>query len=652
MYQCNLCDFEGKVPKNYRTGSDFSENNFPENFNAVYDFVVPDSYKLVDIKNQNVLFCFDMSAQSLANGSFHHILSSISSLLEYLEADVNVGFVLFDSLVTFFSIDDDDGEIMISRCADPLHPICTLGFDEMFLNVKTARDKIDKLIDYLTELGNVTYSTGHLELKSQCHNIETLGRTLLDVFGSRGGRAVIFASVHKVEPSATIKYPDNKKVTALAPKVDVFEKLGDQLAEKSVTIDMFITPQAEIELATTAPLSTNTGGHVYFFPAFDISVDSDRMYYDLYRNLTVTRGYDVACRLRTSSGIQTLNYHTPKGKVYTLDFRLPSLNSDQNIIADLQLGENLKDRSYVYLQFVTLYTNSYNTRLIRLVNLRLRVTNDMSSFYKTIDCHSFAYNLIRNEADKLLTKPPKTVNEDLMKNIVKLFRYYRNEVGGRYEAREFALPDKLKFFPLYLSAFLAKPCFNEKVHMSADHTFYTYLQLVQTNLNRLFFDLYAKVFDIGTMYKEWSEDAESLEPGAEVDGVIVLPSSLPANLAILRQDAVYLIDNGDCLYLYVRSYADPQLISALFGVDTFEEIDPTQQLPTIDDSEFNLRVQSIVARLREIKNGGGTQSLIVVKENSTLIARFRSAFSEDLGNYFAGSYWEFLSCLHERVKDD
>lgn len=640
------------MPKNYRAGNEFSENNFPENFNSVYDFVVPDSYKLVDIKNQNVLFCFDMSAQSLANGSFQHILSSVSNLLDYLEADVNVGFVLFDSLVTFFSIDDDDGEIMVSRCIDPLHPICTLGLDEIFLNVKTARDKIEKLIEYLNALGANSYTQGHLELKSQCHNIETLGRTLLDVFSTRGGRAVIFASTHKVEPSGTIKYPDTKKASPLAPKVDTFEKLGDQLAEKSVTLDMFITPQHEIELSTTAPLSTNTGGHVYFYPGFDIAIDSDKVYYDLYRNLTVTRGYDVACRLRTSNGIQILNYHTPKGKVYTLDFRLPSLNSDQNIIADLQLGENLKDKSFVYLQFVTLYTNSYNTRLIRLINLKLRVTNDMASFYKTIDCHSFSYNLIRDECDRLLSKPSKTVNDDLMKNNVKLFRYYRTEVGGRYEAREFALPDKLKFFPLYLSAVLAKPCFNEKVHMSADHTFYTYLQLVQTNQNRLFFDLYAKIYDISQMYKDWVKDAESLEPGAEIDGVTILPNSIPANLAVVRQDSIYLIDNGDCLYLYVRAYADAELLENLFGVDRFDEIDPSQQLPTIDESEFNLRVHAIVGRLRDIKNGGGVQPLVVVKENSPLVSRFRSAFSEDLGNYFSNNYWEFLSQLHERVKDD
>lgn len=43
-----------------------------------------------------------------------------------------------------------------------------------------------------------------------------------------------------------------------------------------------------------------------------------------------------------------------------------------------------------------------------------------------------------------------------------MFRYYRYDIGGRYEGREFALPDRLKYFPLYLCSFLSKPCFNPK----------------------------------------------------------------------------------------------------------------------------------------------------------------------------------------------
>lgn len=651
-YRCNMCDFEGKMPNELKNTQAQGSGDFPENYNAVYDFVVPDNYKLIDIQSHNILFCFDMSAHSLSNGSFFHVLSSISNLLEYLEADVNVGFVAYDSLVTFFSVDDEDNEVCLSRCIDPENPISPLGFVDLFLNVKSARDKIDVLIQYLQDLGEKQYSEHHLELKNSCHDLNMLGKTLTDVFANRGGRAIIFSSIHKTHPTSTVKYEDKSKTKTLKAKVPDFENLGTTLADKSVTVDMFITPATDMELATIAPLSRLTGGNIYFYPSFDISVESDKVYYDLYRNLTVTRGFDVACRLRTSQGIQILNYHTPKGKVHTLDFRLPSLSSDQNILADMQLGSNLTNISHVYFQFVTLYTNSYNTRLIRLINLRLKVTDDMSVFYKTIDCHAFSYSFIRNETEQLLHKDSKSTNEDLMKRIIKLFRYYRYEVGGRYQAREFALPDRLKFFPLYLSTVLAKQCYNTKVVLSQDHTYSTFLNLTQMTFERLFFYLYPKIYDIGKIYKEWQENLDEYEVGAEIEGVTILPDSIPANINVLKQDSIYLIDNGEYLYLYVRSYTDPELLNAFLGVDDLSQIETPFELPVIDESEFNLRIHAVINRIRATKNNGVVQPIVFVAENDSLVSRLRTAFIEDNGNFFANNYWEFLSQLHERVKDD
>ena len=649
-YTCNLCDFEGKTPDELRN-ADRTKETFPEEVNAVYDFVVPDSYKLIDIQSHNVLFCFDMSAQSLANGSFFHALSSISNLLEYLDGDVNVGFVVFDSLVTFFNV-DSDGDVTISRSADPQQPVASLGFTELFLNVKSARERIDILITYLQNLGERQYSEHHVELKNSCHDLTVLGNTLKDIFSRRGGRAVVFSSIHKSSPGSIVKYDYKKKVNDLKPKNDIFGKIGDELSDKSVTVDLFITAAADMELATISPLSKLTGGKVFFYPNFDINVESDKVYYDLYRNLTVTRGFDVACRLRTSQGIQILNYHTPKGKVHTLDFRLPSVDADQIVLADLQLGENLKNKEQVFFQFVTLYTNSYNTRLIRLINLKLRVTNDMSAFYKTIDCHAFSFSVLRNKADDLLSKQSDTANEDLMKEIVKLFRYYRYEVGGRYQAREFALPDKLKFFPLYLSATLSKPCFHTKSAVNPDHVFSSYLSLIQKSPERLFFSLYPKLYDIGKMYKEWEASPEEYEVGAEVEDIVVLPDSLPANTSILKQDSVYLIDDGEYLFMYVRSYTDATVLRELFGVEDISQLERPFELPVLEESEFNLRVQAVIGRIRGLKGSGEVQPVVIVIENDPLVTRLKGTFVEDCGNFFASSYWEFLSMLHEKVKDD
>ena len=48
-----------------------------------------------------------MSKESIENGSFSHILNSIRNILEYSEEDKNIGFVLYDDIVTFIEIDEE-----------------------------------------------------------------------------------------------------------------------------------------------------------------------------------------------------------------------------------------------------------------------------------------------------------------------------------------------------------------------------------------------------------------------------------------------------------------------------------------------------------------------------------------------------------------
>ena len=86
-----------------------------------------------------------------------------------------------------------------------------------------------------------------------------------------------------------------------------------------------------------------------------------------------------------------------------------------------------------------------------------------------MDCDAFSYSFIQHMTYKLFEKSQKDVNEIVMKEIIKLFRYYRNEVGGKYDSKEFALPEKLKYFPLYLHAALAHPAFNYKNQKPSDY---------------------------------------------------------------------------------------------------------------------------------------------------------------------------------------
>ncbi len=102
----------------------------------------------------------------------------------------------------------------------------------------------------------------------------------------------------------------------------------------------------------------------------------------------------------------------------------------------------------------------------------------MSIFFKHLDCDAMSYVFMRQSLERVRTKTEIENYEATLKSIIKMFRYYRYDIGGRYEAREFALPDKLKYFPLFLCSFLTLSCFNPKTQINNnDMNFYPFLLL-------------------------------------------------------------------------------------------------------------------------------------------------------------------------------
>lgn len=112
----------------------------------------------------------------------------------------------------------------------------------------------------------------------------------------------------------------------MKPKNDIFQKLGEQLSQQGVTVDMFITTEVNIELATISPLAVLTSGNIYYYQNFNIKQNQDQLYYDVFRCLNIQRGFDVVCKLRCSTFIQINEHLTPKGKENNVDFKLPSLS--------------------------------------------------------------------------------------------------------------------------------------------------------------------------------------------------------------------------------------------------------------------------------------------------------------------------------------
>jgi protein transport protein SEC24 len=646
-YVCNMCEFDGAVPPSCFDLSARIDSVYPETRSGVYDFIVPDSYRQKEVGRHNILLCFDMSYESLVNSSFFHTLANVTAALDSLEDDTGLGFALFDSTVLFFRSQDDDEEISIVRCADPEAP-AALSHTELFLSPKKDRIKIDRILAFLQKFAETRYTSGHNELKASAHCFETLSRTLVETFRDAPGHVMIFASANR-RAGASQQKPTAKGTTFI-PKESPYTKYAEQLALKGVTVDLFITADKQVDLAALSPLAMGTCGHIHFYNNFRSNTDSEALYYDTYRALSVFRALDVVCRARVSAGLQIQDYYTPRGRVHTLDFQMPSLTSDQHVVTNLGLGDNLKGKKQVYIQLVSLYTNAYGVCLMRIVNIALKVTPEMSLFFKHLDGEAYTYTMLRQYADLLHSKSTVEASEAALKMAHKMFKYYRYDIGGRYEAKEFALPDRIKFFPLYLSSILSRSCFNQKAQVNNDDfNFNSLLVMLQMHMSRLVFYLYPKVFNLATVFTEMKEErTKAGQTGA--NGLPLLPNGIAANLLMVKPEGVYLIDNGVSIFINVRHAAPEELIQELIGVDSFQAIQTPSTLPQLE-TPFNQLVHGMINRLRNIKSGP-VQAVLLIAENDENTYKIRSCFTEDAATYSSNNYWDFLTQLHERVKEE
>ncbi len=287
---------------------------------------------------------------------------------------------------------------------------------------------------------------------------------------------------------------------------------------------------------------------------------------------------------------------------------------------------------------------------MRIINITLKTTSDMTVFYKNLDCDAFTYAFMREALDRSAQKTAQEAADETLKQAYKIFKYYRNDIGGRYESREFALPDRIKFFPLYMSSILSRHCFNPKIQVgNQDYNYHAMVALCQLHITKIAYVLYPKVFDISKLFEEWKEE-RMVAGQVNENELIALPNSIPANLVMVKHDGCYLIDNGEMMYLNVRKNVNPELIAQTFGLEDFSQLETPFPLQALD-SPFSNALHNIIGRLRGIKNGA-IQPVLVIAENDDNAYRLRNTFVEDVGTVISNHYWDFLSQLHEKVKEE
>lgn len=300
----------------------------------------------------------------------------------------------FDHNSIQYYLAEEGKDVKVIMMSEINNPFCPLPYQKLFLNVVTQREEIDKVVEkiqnYISSYGlNKTQNTKMPGAVSGAAIVSGID-SLIEV----GGRVIVFTCNSCVNGFGASKNIDDgtqfgteKEKLLYLPQNDKFVKYSETIIDKRVGVDLFVFGAKQFDLSSFTPICTNTGGAINYYnidynSETDMKSKYDRLFYDLSRILSRENYYDVKFMFRSNSNIEVSEILGPFGKRFGSGFSIPSCDPDTAFTFVLKLNTYLKNEAKQSFQIVALFINNYNQRFLRVFNLTLNCSTDLSKNFK------------------------------------------------------------------------------------------------------------------------------------------------------------------------------------------------------------------------------------------------------------------------------
>ena len=102
-----------------------------------------------------------------------------------------------------------------------------------------------------------------------------------------------------------------------------------------------------------------TGGEVLYYSSFDVQYHGERLYYDLFRNLSRASGNEVQIKVRISKTCSVTDYFGAFGLREGIDVVLSGIDADKSFGVSFRTDKEMAEGELVNVQTAILYTNQF-----------------------------------------------------------------------------------------------------------------------------------------------------------------------------------------------------------------------------------------------------------------------------------------------------
>ncbi|KAK1797032.1 hypothetical protein P4O66_008420 [Electrophorus voltai] len=646
-YQCGFCNCVNEVPVQYfqhldHMGRRLDMYERPELSLGSYEFTATLDY----CKNNKppnppaYIFMIDVSYNNIKSGLVKLICDELKTLLDQLPKEegaegsaIKVGFVTYNKILHFYNVKSALAQpqmMVVSDVAEMFVPL----LDGFLVNFEESRAVINNLLEQIPDMFSDTN-----ESETVFAPVIQAGVEALKAAECSGKLFIFHSSLPMAEAPGKLKNRDDRKLvntekekTLFQAQRGIYEQLTKECVNQGCCVDLFLFPNQYVDLATMADVPAHTGGSVYKYSNFQVQVDGQHFLSDLRQDVKKSIGFDAMMRVRTSTGFRATDFY---GAIYmnnTTDVEMAAVDCEKAVTVEFKHDDTLSEDVGALIQCALLYTSISGQRRLRVHNLSLACSSQLSDLYKSCETDALINFFAKSAYHAMLAQPVKVVREILVKQTAHMLACYRKNCASPSAASQLILPDAMKVFPVYMNSLLKTPALVGSAELSTDDRAFHRLSVMAMGVEESQVLFYPRLIPV-----------HSMDVASEA-----VPSAVRCSEERLSDTGAFLLENGQCIFLWLGQACPPDIIQNFFNVPSLAHLGTDMSsLPELDNGHSK-KLHSIICAISQQRSSSTKMVIVKQKDRSEML--FRQHLVEDKGLYGGASYMDFLCYVHREIR--
>jgi len=630
-WTCNLCGFSQATLDSYYSSLDeqgkrMDRYNRPELSKGAVEYIAPGEYMVRPPQPPVFMFLIDVSYSAVVTGMLDAVVAGIKEALQSGNVPggqrTQMGIITYDSSLHFYNLNPNLSQpqmLVVSDLEDLFLPLP----EDILVNASESGDAIVNLLDSLPTIFRETKT-----------NESCMGSAIKAAFMAMkhiGGKLIVCsAAIPSVGQNALKSSRDNprllgtdREVDLLRPVNESYTELATELTRAQISVELFVAPQAYVDLASIAPLAKYTGGDVRLYAQFHIQHQGLKLKNELMHVLTRYMGWEAVMRVRVSRGWKITKFY---GHLFIRGVDLlvvPNCHSDQTFAVTIDMEENVTPDPILCIQSALLYTNSDGERRIRVHTYAMVTTQNFGDIINSVDVQATTA-IMSNMAieHSLKTTLPEGRNK------------LNTQCQQIVQAANTAKSEACQFLPLYIMGMLKSSAFRATNDIGYDQRTHHYMRLDTIGVSQLSAYYYPRMIALHNL--------DEASGNMNEHGFITLPGMLNLTSESMTQDGVYLLEDGESILIWIGRAVDVNFLYAVFGVQSVDQVDPvTAEAVLAQRSEpLATKVLNILGQVRT-ERAVPYMQLHIIRHGDPTETRFFASLIEDRTVGLQSTYAEF-----------